>query len=71
MQDFLKTVAGILEVPSVTEATDFRSGPIWDSLTAFALRVMVAQRCGRTLSADALRAMKTVGDLAAFAGVSK
>ena len=70
MEAFLKTVAGVLEVPAVTAGTDFRSGPIWDSLTAFALRVMIQQRYGRALSAEQLKAMNTVGELAAFAGVS-
>ena len=37
-QEFLERVAGILEVPSVAPETDFRAGPLWDSLTAFALR---------------------------------
>ena len=49
-QEFLDRVAGALEVPSVSPDTDFRTGPLWDSLTAFALRVMIQQRFGKTLS---------------------
>lgn len=71
LQDFLETVAGILEVPSVTSDTDFRACPVWDSLTGFALIVMIGQKYGKRLDADALRAMKTVGELADFAGVAR
>ena len=70
-QDFLDRVAGILEVPSVAPETDFRAGPLWDSLTAFALRVMVQQRCGRTLSAGDIAGCRTVADIMAAAGVAR
>jgi len=69
-QEFLDRVAGILEVPSVTPGTDFRAGPLWDSLTAFALRVMVRQRCGRDLSAADIAGCRTVADLMSAAGVA-
>lgn len=69
-QEFLDRVAGILEVSSVTPGTDFRAGPLWDSLTAFALRVMVQQRCGRSLSADDIAGCRTVADLMSAAGVA-
>ena len=68
-QTFLDRVAGILEVPSVGPDTDFRAGPLWDSLTAFALRVMISQKCGRTLSGADIDACRTVADLMAAAGV--
>lgn len=68
-QEFLDRVAGALEVPSVGPDTDFRAGPLWDSLTAFSLRVMIQQRFGKTLSADDLAACRTVADLMAAAGV--
>ena len=67
-QEFLERVAGILEVPSVAPETDFRAGPLWDSLTAFALRVMIHQRFGRELSAEDLEKCRTVADLMAAAG---
>ena len=68
-QEFLERAAGILEVPSVAPETDFRAGPLWDSLTAFALRVMIHQRFGRELSAADLEKCRTVADLMAAAGV--
>ena len=70
LEEFLEMVAGILEVPSVTADTDFRAGPVWDSLTGYALIVAIDQKYARRLSADALKAMKTVGELARFAGVA-
>ena len=68
-QEFLYRAAGVLEVPSVSPDTDFRTGPLWDSLTAFALRVMIQQRFGKALSAADLEKCKTVADLMAAAGV--
>ena len=70
-QEFLDRVAGALEVPAVTPDTDFRAGPIWDSLTAFALRVMIQQRFGKQLSAKDLASCKTVADLMDAAGVER
>ncbi len=70
-QEFLDRTAGILEVPSVTPDTDFRAGPLWDSLTAFALRVMIDQRCGKRLSGADIEACKTVSDLMKAAGVAE
>ena len=68
-QEFIDRAAGVLEVPSVSPDTDFRAGPLWDSLTAFALRVMIQQRFGKSLSAADLEKCKTVADLMAAAGV--
>lgn len=70
-QEFLERVAGILEVPSVAPETDFRAGPLWDSLTAFALRVMIHQRFGRELSAADLEKCRTIADLMTAAGVER
>ena len=70
-QEFLDRVAGALEVPSVSPDTDFRAGPLWDSLTAFALRVMIQQRFGKQLSAKDLASCKTVADLMDAAGVER
>lgn len=70
-QEFLERTAGILEVPSVTPDTDFRAGPLWDSLTAFALRVMIEQRCGKRLSGADIEVCKTVSDLMKAAGVAE
>ncbi len=68
-QEFLERTARILEVPSVAADTDFRAGPLWDSLTAFALRVMIDQRCGRKLTGADIDSCKTVSDLMKAAGV--
>ena len=68
-KEFLERTARILEVPSVTPDTDFRAGPLWDSLTAFALRVMIDQRCGKSLSGADIEACRTVADLMKSAGV--
>jgi|P1105metagenome_2_1110788.scaffolds.fasta_scaffold04349_4 acyl carrier protein len=69
--EFLDRTAGLLEVPSVTPETDFRAGPLWDSLTAFALRVMIDQRCGRRLSGADIESCRTVADLMKAAGVAQ
>lgn len=69
MDDFLARVAGILEVPEVRPDTDFRRAFQWDSLTAFALVVMIRQRYGRTVALADIGAASTVADLARLAGV--
>lgn len=69
MEDFLQRMAEILETPSVRADDDFRSFDMWDSLSAFAIRVMVEQRYARKLSAEDLKGARTVRDLAALAGV--
>lgn len=68
-QTFLSQVARLLEVPSVTPETDFRAGPLWDSLTAFALRVLLDQKYDRAVSAAELQSCRTVSDLMKLAGV--
>ena len=69
MEDFLRRMAEVLEVPSVGLDDDFRSFDLWDSLTAFAIRVLIEQRYGRKVSAEELKAARTVRDLATLAGV--
>ena len=69
MDDFLRRMAEVLEVSSVGLDDDFRSFDLWDSLTAFAIRVLIEQRYGRKVSAEELKAARTVRDLAALAGV--
>jgi len=69
MDDFLRRMAEVLEVPSVGLDDDFRGFDLWDSLTAFAIRVLIEQRYGRKVSAEELKAARTVRDLAALAGV--
>ncbi len=70
-KEFLERTAGILEVPSIDPDADFRAGPLWDSLTAFALRVMIDQRCGKKLSGADIESCRTVSDLMKAAGVEE
>lgn len=70
MEEFLARVAEVLEVPSVQPGDAFRSVPMWGSLTGFALVVMIEQRYGRRLGADAFKNLVTVADLASAAGVT-
>ena len=69
MRTFLEQVAEILEVPAVTPETRFRDTPMWGSLTAFALAVMLEQRYGRRVAPGDFAPLATVADLAAYAGV--
>lgn len=69
LQEFLDRLAEVLEVPSVTLDGDFRAVPMWSSLTGFAVMVMFDLEYGCGLSADELKAMRTVRDLAVKAGV--
>ena len=70
MQEFLEQVAEVLEVPEVKSGDDFRTTPMWGSLTGFALSVMLEQRYGKHVEAGDFANLKTVADLAAFAGVT-
>ena len=70
MDDFLRRLAEVLEVPEVRAEDDFRGFDMWDSLTAFAIRVLIEQRYGRKVSAEELKAARTARDLAALAGVA-
>ena len=58
-------------MPSVGLDDDFRGFDLWDSLTAFALRVMIDQRCGRRLSGADIESCRTVADLMKAAGVAQ
>ena len=69
VQKFLDRLAEVLEVPSVTPATDFRTVPMWSSMTGFAVMVMMDLDYGKGVTAADLMAAKTVEDLAKLAGV--
>lgn len=71
MKDFLENAAEVLEVPEARPGDDFRAYPMWNSMAAFSLMVMVEQRYGRILSAADVARCATVGDLAAAAGVAQ
>ena len=70
MQTFLEQVAEILEVPEIKPGDDFRAVPIWGSLTGFALAMMLEERYGRHVAPGDFKPLKTVADLAAYAGVT-
>ena len=61
--EFLGVLAGVLEVASVSPADDYRKTPLWGSLTAFALKVTLAQRYGRDFSMEELKSFASVGEL--------
>ncbi len=63
--EFLAALADVLEIPSIASADDFHAAPLWGSLTAFALKVMLSQRFGKTLSLRDIDACATAGDLMA------
>lgn len=69
LQRFLDRLAEVLEVPSVSLEDDFRAVPMWSSMTGFAVMVMFDLDYGRGLTADELKGMGTVRDLAQAAGV--
>ncbi len=70
MQEFLEQVAEVLEVPAVKPEDEFRAVPMWGSLTGFALAVMLEQRYGKQVQVGDFAPLKTVADLAAYAGVT-
>lgn len=69
LQRFLERLAEVLEVPSVSLEDDFRAVPLWSSMTGFAVMVMFDLDYERGLTADELKKMSTVRDLAKAAGV--
>lgn len=69
VQTFLDRVAEVLEVPSVALEDDFRTAPLWSSLSGFALMVMVENEYGCSLTAGELQTLRTVGELARKVGV--
>lgn len=62
-EEFLAALADVLEVPSVATNEDFRDTPLWGSLSCFAIKVMAAQRFGRTLSVKEISESETAGAL--------
>ena len=70
LDQFLLDVAEVLEVPQVSSDYDFRTSPLWGSMTGFALMVTLEQKYGVRISVEELLAAKTVADLASLAGVA-
>ena len=62
-EDFLKKVAEVLEVESVTDETRFRELDGWCSLQAFGLLVMLENEMGVRMDIEAFQKIETVGEL--------
>ena len=63
MNKFLKSVADVLEVDEVTLDTKFRETPLWCSLMAFGLLVMMENDFHAPLTIDRFMTFSTVRDL--------
>ncbi len=69
MEEFIRDAADVLEVPGAGADFEFRSSPVWGSMAAFGLCLLVERRRGRPLPFAELEKYRTVADLAAAAGV--
>ena len=47
--EFYAVLADVLEVASIAPEDDYRTTPLWGSLTCFALKVTIAQRFGKDI----------------------
>jgi acyl carrier protein len=63
MNEFLKQIAGILEVPEVMEADDLKAFPQWDSLSVLSVIAMLDASYGVNLRAADFGPVKTASDL--------
>ena len=63
MNEFLKQIAGILEVPEVKEGDDLKAFPQWDSLSVLSVIAMLDASYGGNLRAADFGPIKTAGDL--------
>ncbi len=63
MNDFLKQVAGILEVDGVKETDELRAFSQWDSLSVLSVIAMLDASYGVNLRAADFGPIKTAGDL--------
>jgi len=61
--EFLAMLADVLEVPAITSEDDYRNTHLWGSLTAFALKVTVAQRYGCDLTLGEICGFSNAGEL--------
>ncbi len=60
---FLQDLAGVLEVASIGAGEDFHAVPLWGSLTAFALKVMLSQRYAAALTLKEIDSCASAGEL--------
>jgi len=63
MDEFLKQVAGILEVDEVKDTDELKAFPQWDSLSVLSVIAMLDASYGVNLRAADFGPVKTVGDL--------
>jgi len=63
MNEFLKQVAGILEVDEVKETDELKAFPQWDSLSVLSVIAMLDASYGVNLRAADFGPIKTIGDL--------
>jgi acyl carrier protein len=63
MNEFLKQVAGILEVDEVKETDELKAFPQWDSLSVLSVIAMLDASYGVNLRAADFGPAKTAGDL--------
>ena len=63
MNEFLKQVAGILEVDEVKETDELKAFPQWDSLSVLSVIAMLDASYGVNLRAADFGPVKTVGEL--------
>ncbi|HPC61815.1 MAG TPA: phosphopantetheine-binding protein [Verrucomicrobiota bacterium] len=63
MDDFLKSIAAILEVPEVKETDDLKSFEQWDSLSVLSVIAMLDAKHGVNLKAADLAQVNSAGEL--------
>jgi len=63
MNEFLKKMAGVLEVEAVQETDELKSFAAWDSLSVLSTIAMIDSGHGVNLHASEVQAAVTVGDL--------
>ena len=63
MNDFLKSIAGILEVETVRETDDLKAFPQWDSLAVLSVIAMLDANYGVNLRAADFTPINSVGEL--------
>jgi acyl carrier protein len=63
MNEFLKKIAGILEVDEVKETDELRAFPQWDSLSVLSVIAMLDADYGINLHAADFGPVKSVADL--------
>ena len=62
-REFLALLADVLEEESVAPGDDFRNTRLWGSLTAFALKVSIAQKYARDLELREICACSSASEL--------